>query len=978
MIAGWCYDSVSSSGCRQPPGTCKLRHDITKCSCGLVLYTYSYESHIHGRRHQQIFAGIQPPVSRRRTGARTKQQCPHCRPSREYRENELQAHIATHTVQERLQTALEDAQRDKYGIVVSGPEGIDFGIIDEAKQQSAMVVALVQRTNQDDTAVPISLTKCRMLSSQRQDEPGDKFSVTVAPTSRFIRSGQPHKIFITFHPSYAGRFEDTLELVFFDISQRRRFVIQRKVCATVGDLADHKQLAPKALYTQRKCRNIELDGPIKHSLRPPTWTPTKWVSKLPQFDIPQKLVSTLYTPEGYLKKSALQDVKQFLPSSFTTPTYAQHFQTLVYLEEQQMKLDLDDYSMENVEIKAKYPRYELQVEGLSEGRPSVVVGDFILIRPVGQPDKTWFEGRVHSVAMRHVSLRLSDDFNTYRGTKFDVRFVLNRLSFRRMHRALVNKNDPARLLFPGPEHLTMARPVTSAMLEEIAPLNRDIGRNREQLETVAAIVHQQRGSVPFIVFGPPGTGKTVTIVEAIEQLLKRDPNSRILACTPNNSAADLIAQKLMHLGPTDVFRLNSMTRKLGDLPKTLRKFSLTNDNEVFAMPALERVLKYRVVVSTCISAGALPDLGVKLGHFTCIFIDEAGQGKEPEIMIPIKGLANKHTNVVLAGDLKQLGPIVHSRLARDLGLKESYLARLMQRPCYGLSPWDGGVSGGLGVTIMQLVKNFRSHPDILAFPNEKFYGNQLQACGDPLLTKSLETTDELPTKRFPIVFHSVVGRDQRESSSPSFFNISEATLVKKYCASLIAKKGIRAEHIAVITPYHAQRMKILDLFHRDAKLSDIRVGSVEEFQGQERRIIIMSTVRSNAEFITSDIRRTLGFVASPHRFNVAVTRAQALLVVIGNSDVLALDPLWRSFMNYIHIKGGWRGHRISWDPKANVDDFAEGVRSKAAGDAEETMARLKALIVSVGEGGDAIPLADSDADEIDGGLGDGLVLREED
>ncbi len=93
--------------------------------------------------------------------------------------------------------------------------------------------------------------------------------------------------------------------------------------------------------------------------------------------------------------------------------------------------------------------------------------------------------------------------------------------------------------------------------------------------------------------------------------------------------------------------------------------------------------------------------------------------------------------------------------------------------------------------IMQLVKNFRSHPDILAFPNEQFYGNQLQACGDPLLTKSLENSDELPTKKFPIVFHSVVGRDQREESSPSFFNISEATLVKKYCASLIAKKGIR-------------------------------------------------------------------------------------------------------------------------------------------------------------------------------------------
>ncbi|KAK0496609.1 P-loop containing nucleoside triphosphate hydrolase protein [Armillaria luteobubalina] len=978
MVAGYCFDSISSSGCRQPPGTCKLRHNITKCSCGLVLDTHNLQSHLHGRRHQQILTGNEPPLSlsKRSQGGGQKQPCPHCRPIRKFWGKQLQAHVATHTAQERLATALEEAQRDKNGIVVSNLEGIDFGIVDEADQQSAVIIS-VQRTDQDDTDTPISLTKYRMLSSLRQEADLDiKFSVAISPTSRCIRYSRPHKVTITFHPSYAGRFEDTLELVFFDISHSRRFVIQRKVCATVGDLTDHEHLAPKAPYSQRKRRNIKLDGPVIDSLRPPTWTPTKWALKLPEYKIPRK-VEALYTPEGYLKWSALQDVNKCMPSSFTTATYAQHFQTLVWLEEAQMTQDLDAYSMEDVEMKANYPKYELQVEGLAEGRPSVVVGDSILVRPVGQPNKAWFKGRVHNVAMSHVGLRFNDAFNTYRGTKFEVRFVLNRLSFCRMHDALGNKSDPPRLLFPGSEHLTTERPVTSAMLEELSPLNRDIGRNKEQLETVAAILNQPRGSVPFIVFGPPGTGKTVTLVEAIEQLLKRDPNARILACTPSNSAADLITQKLMHLGPTAVFRMNSMSRKFSDLPKTLHKFALINDNQAFAMPTLESVLKHRVVVSTCISAGALHNLGVKSGHFAYIFIDEAGQGKEPEIMIPIKGLANKHTNVVLAGDLMQLGPIVHSRLARDLGLKESYLARLMQRPCYGLSQWDGGVSGGLAVTIMQLVKNFRSHPDILAFPNEQFYGNQLQACGDPVLTRSLENTDDLPTKKFPIVFHSVVGRDQREESSPSYFNISEATLVKNYCASLTAKKGIRAEHIAVITPYHAQRMKILDLFRRDSKLKDIRVGSVEEFQGQERRIIIMSTVRSNPDFITEDIKRTLGFVASPHRFNVAVTRAQALLIVIGNSDVLALDPLWRSFMNYIHTKGGWRGHRISWDPKANVNDYIQTVRSKADGEAEETMARLKALIVNVSEGGDAIPPADSDDEQIDGGLGDGLVLREE-
>ncbi len=144
----------------------------------------------------------------------------------------------------------------------------------------------------------------------------------------------------------------------------------------------------------------------------------------------------------------------------------------------------------------------LQVKGLSEGRPSVLVGDYILVRPVDQPDKTWFQGRVHDVAMLHVRLGFSDKFSTYRGNKFDVRFVLNRLPHRRAHHALVNKNVPPRLLFPGPVHLIAARPVSPAALEELIPLNRSLGDNPEQLETVAAIVHQPRGSAPFIVFGP--------------------------------------------------------------------------------------------------------------------------------------------------------------------------------------------------------------------------------------------------------------------------------------------------------------------------------------------------------------------------------------------------------------------------------------------------------------------------------------------
>ena len=181
----------------------------------------------------------------------------------------------------------------------------------------------------------------------------------------------------------------------------------------------------------------------------------------------------------------------------------------------------------------------------------------------------------------------------------------------------------------------------------------------------------------------------MTVVEAIRQLLILNPNIHILACAPSNSAADLIAQRLTVLGTTQVFRLISLSRRFETLPKTLHKFSLVNDNNVFAIPSLEEMQKYRVLVSTCVTAGVLSGLGMKRGHFTHIFVDEAGQAKEPELMIPIKTLADASTNVILAGDNKQLGPIIHSQLAASLGLKESYLARIMQRDIYDLMKGKG-------------------------------------------------------------------------------------------------------------------------------------------------------------------------------------------------------------------------------------------------------------------------------------------------
>jgi len=148
----------------------------------------------------------------------------------------------------------------------------------------------------------------------------------------------------------------------------------------------------------------------------------------------------------------------------------------------------------------------LLVEGLAENRPSVLVGDFILVsrpEPIETLNtRTWFEGRVHKVYQNHVSLAFGENFNTYRGTKFDVRFVLNRLPFRRMHHALVNKFNPARILFPGLVHIQGVSRVRPEQIRDIVPFDRPVGDDEEQMETVAAIMNQKPGSPPFVLFGP--------------------------------------------------------------------------------------------------------------------------------------------------------------------------------------------------------------------------------------------------------------------------------------------------------------------------------------------------------------------------------------------------------------------------------------------------------------------------------------------
>ena len=309
-----------------------------------------------------------------------------------------------------------------------------------------------------------------------------------------------------------------------------------------------------------------------------------------------------------------------------------------------------------------------------------------------------------------------------------------------------------------------------------------------------------------------------------------------------------------------------------------------------------------------------------------MFIDEAGHAIEPEAVGAFATLTTTTSEpvVVLAGDPQQLGPIVCSEMAKKFGLDTSLLERLVKRDIYRRRDPSGGGALYDERVVTKLVRNYRSHPVILQLPNEMFYDGDLIAAADPVRSHILERWEHLQKQKFPIIFHGVEGEDSREGNSPSWYNPDEVQIVKNYVDLLVRdtrRNRCKPEDIGVVTPYQKQVQKIRMLLRANDYDSDLKVGSVDEFQGQERRVIIISTVRSSKEWIDFDVNHVLGFVANPKRFNVAVTRAQALLVVVGNPHVLADDPQWGAMLKLCLQNNAYTGCPPPEENQISAADF---------------------------------------------------------
>ncbi|XP_012590537.1 PREDICTED: putative helicase Mov10l1 [Condylura cristata] len=358
-----------------------------------------------------------------------------------------------------------------------------------------------------------------------------------------------------------------------------------------------------------------------------------------------------------------------------------------------------------------------------------------------------------------------------------------------------------------------------------------------------------------------------------------------------------------------------------------------------------RASRYRVVITTCSSAGLFYQIGVRVGHFTHVFVDEAGQASEPECLIPLGLVSDVSGQIVLAGDPMQLGPVIKSRLAMAYGLHVSMLERLMSRPAYLRDEDAFGACGAYNpLLVTKLVKNYRSHSALLALPSRLFYHRELEVCADPGVVAALLGWEKLPKKGFPLIFHGVRGSEAREGRSPSWFNPAEAVQVMRYCCLLARSHARRvlAGDIGVITPYRKQVEKIKILL-RNVDLTDIKVGSVEEFQGQEHLVVIISTVRSNEDRFEDD-RYFLGFLSNSKRFNVAITRPKALLIVLGNPHVLVRDPCFGALLEYSITNGVYTG----CDLPAELESLPAAELDAAR---ETQPRRLRALHPSAGHHG---------------------------
>jgi helicase MOV-10 len=823
-------------------------------------------------------------------------------------------HRYRHKLSTTVETAKRLIERDKNGIKISA---IDFGSDTIDCGQRAECAITIENHNSEPRNVRITIERNFSNTFSVVGEDGNL-------------AGRPFEI-----PDQAGAVITAYAynrnvcrenvLFYFDFGD---FSIGRFASIDVGNVAvaDAIRITKEYAKAKRTVRNPKgkdrvLDGRRLKVASNTAYTPPEY------YDVPEEMMRQYFDNQEY--------GKQVLVELCSRENYRQYYHYMLWFEEMAMKKDILQYDMENVPVEIHGELLRFYVPGLLDDRPSVMRNDRVHANIVGDRKKVLYRGYVHNVLRDAVEVSFHDDLlalsRSNRGMQLNIEFTVNRSVLKRMHQAVddIMGLPRWRLLLQYEKNSAVAandKAVDGARIRVQQGILRKL--NDEQGAAVTHIANDASYGQPYIIFGPPGTGKTTTIIAAINAVRQHrasvDPyrarmgtdGIRILVCAPSNFAADVLLTRLAERNPkNEMFRYMSYQRNVDGMDQNFKELILSysnHRNREFVFPDLDTFLSFNIVVCTCAMAGILKNLQVPRGHFDVVFVDEAGHAIEPELMAAFAWNLAANGQLIIAGDPQQLGPVVRSKTASGVGLEKSFLERLVGLPG---SPYEKNPDMYRDIRthyndnyITKLTKCYRCHPDILKIPNDFLYDGELEACADPAMCNNLLTWDQLPNKRFPMLFVGVEGQEMREESCPSWCNLSEVSHVVETVKQLMFFKGMKPVDIGIITPYFKQSQKISrGLVAANREYRDILVGSCEKFQGQERRAIIMSTVRSTTNYMEASRNDSLGFLVNPKRFNVAITRAKALVVIIGNPNSLCRDMHWNALIQYCAANGSWKG-----------------------------------------------------------------------
>jgi len=503
--------------------------------------------------------------------------------------------------------------------------------------------------------------------------------------------------------------------------------------------------------------------------------------------------------------------------------------------------------------------------------------------------------------------------------KVGINLLFDDRTFKEMERAMNivmgAKNDRLAELreillgYQKPDYSYLKNPYTIPSLNE--------SQNKAVIQILAA-------KDVALVHGPPGTGKTTTLVQAIKQLSKVE--GTILVCAPSNAATDLLTERLAALQLTvvrignisrvdeslvqhtldgqiashpDSKNLKKVKKQAAEIRRQARKFKRNfgyeqreNRRELHRQAKelaawaiqLENTMIDQIIngahVVTCTLVGST-NRNIRDRTFKTVVIDEAAQALEPATWIPI----TKAQKVVLVGDPLQLPPTIKSIKAQRAGLMTTLLEK--------------GINRIPDVSLLDT--QYRMHESIMGFSNQQFYDNKLKA--DPSVAQALLPVNEPFSIPFQFIDTAGCGFNETQNEkSRSRSNPDEYTLLREHLYLLLDQFTEETiPSIGIISPYKAQVLHIRNEIERDERLAPIEqitVNTIDSFQGQERDVIYISLVRSNEG-------GEIGFLSDHRRMNVAMTRARMKLIMIGDSGTLGAHAFYRDFLDYADSVGGY-------------------------------------------------------------------------